>query len=667
MLLPRTFLLYALPALTAGLASGKTLYDDDPLFARAPEDDLPIPAPRTALNMASIVTNITGSGKIPTHKDLNFPRGVDHARLRSTLDSALGAFRADSLLVNTEAVLNSVDLKKRGGILNRHRRGRRADLPPTGALNAAAPVPVANAGSKDAAAAAAEPATPVNGKGAAAPVPDGTQSAPPASNTEAPGFQDLAALVNPFIGTGATGNPGNVFPGASVPFGMAKVGIDLDLGYAPSGYNDDATLPVRGVSPLHDSGTGSSSGSYGNFETMPVLCKDGNYDLCPTTLDNRGRLRIAGKDYAEPGYFEATLDNGIRMEMTSTRRAGLQRYTFPASEMSKLNSEPFLVQDWTNDLPGTFSGGEMEFDVDKGQIRISGQWRSSFGVFKYRYPAHVCYDLLNDGKQKLGKTGLWAGDRYGQDRKSLGATKAKLTQNFIGGQPLQTGALYSFSEYPKNGSDAVITIRFGLSFVSVDQACANAQLEVQDFDFERIVAKSRAKWNRLLNRITISKDTNGTIAEMLYTSLYRQFLTPNNATGEPVPPIQGASVPFYNSLYCTWDTYRTFYPFLSLHSPREYAHIVANFVDGWKQTGYLPECRANGVPGLTQGSSSGTSVIADFAVKYHDIAAKLGVNIQEIHDTLVSDSFTTPEEWNSFGRQISGEQRLRGLRCRRPG
>jgi putative alpha-1,2-mannosidase len=40
-------------------------------------------------------------------------------------------------------------------------------------------------------------------------------------------MQLLFSVVDPFIGTGATNNPGNVFPGASVPFGMAKLGIDV--------------------------------------------------------------------------------------------------------------------------------------------------------------------------------------------------------------------------------------------------------------------------------------------------------------------------------------------------------------------------------------------------------------------------------------------------------
>jgi putative alpha-1,2-mannosidase len=78
-------------------------------------------------------------------------------------------------------------------------------------------------------------------------------------------------------------------PGASIPFGMVKFTTDV-TGYAPAGYIVDNAERVRGISPLHDSGTGSSSGSYGNFEVMPVLCP-GGWQTCATTLNNRLRFR----------------------------------------------------------------------------------------------------------------------------------------------------------------------------------------------------------------------------------------------------------------------------------------------------------------------------------------------------------------------------------------
>ena len=109
---------------------------------------------------------------------------------------------------------------------------------------------------------------------------------------------DYSAFVNPFIGTD---NDGNVCPGASIPFGMVKFTTDM-TGYAPAGYVADASRFVRGLSPLHDSGTGSSLGTYGNFEILPLLCL-GGFDTCTTTLASRQRLRKKNTDDASPGYF----------------------------------------------------------------------------------------------------------------------------------------------------------------------------------------------------------------------------------------------------------------------------------------------------------------------------------------------------------------------------
>lgn len=63
---------------------------------------------------------------------------------------------------------------------------------------------------------------------------------------------DLTQHVNPFIGTEGQGNAGtaigggNVFPGAAMPFGVVKFGIDTtafdwtnvdaNAGYTPDGY-----------------------------------------------------------------------------------------------------------------------------------------------------------------------------------------------------------------------------------------------------------------------------------------------------------------------------------------------------------------------------------------------------------------------------------------------
>ena len=42
---------------------------------------------------------------------------------------------------------------------------------------------------------------------------------------------------------------------------------------------------------------------------------------------------------------------------------------------------------------------------------------------------------------------------------------------------------------------------------------------------------------------------------------------------------------------------------MALHSPEEFAQIVDTYIDGWRKNGWMPECRANNLPGWTQGGS----------------------------------------------------------------
>lgn len=88
---------------------------------------------------------------------------------------------------------------------------------------------------------------------------------------------------------------------ASVPLGTVNFTTD-NTGYAPAVYVADPGQRIRGLSPLHDSGTGSSLGtslqdsyyrpdnglSYDNFETMPLLWPK-RFETCTALSDDRMR------------------------------------------------------------------------------------------------------------------------------------------------------------------------------------------------------------------------------------------------------------------------------------------------------------------------------------------------------------------------------------------
>ncbi|KAI0305662.1 glycoside hydrolase family 92 protein [Multifurca ochricompacta] len=449
---------------------------------------------------------------------------------------------------------------------------------------------------------------------------------------------DYTAFVNPFIGTD---NFGDVCPGASVPFGMVKFTTDM-TGYAPAGYVADNTQFVRGLSPLHDSGTGSSLGTYGNFEIMPLICP-GGFDTCLPNLSGRERLRKNNTDDASPGYFSLTLNNSIQMEATSTRRAGLERFTFPKG------NTPFFTLDLANDLPASFKGGSLVIDPDAGRITIGGFWGSSFGPGLFKYQAFACYDLLNYGAQSLNQFGVWTSDPNGVVARGLGETRLNLSVSLIGGV-IESGALFSFAGRPTQ-----VTIRVGVSFISEEQACANAEYEIGAATFKEILTRSKALWNERLSRIEIDvPHTPPNVTELLYSSyillIFRIYIHQNNATGEAQGDFAGTTSFYFDSLYCRW-AFRTFYPLMALHSPEVFAQIVDSYIDGYRKRGWMPECRANNLPGWTQGDSSGDVIVGHFAVNYHNEAEALGIDLEELYAAQVADAEINPPEWNIQGRQ----------------
>lgn len=74
-----------------------------------------------------------------------------------------------------------------------------------------------------------------------------------------------------------------------------------------------------------------------------------------------------------------------------------------------------------------------------------------------------------------------------------------------------------------------------------------------------------------------------------------------STAGMKVLPVENICV---SDKVLSWDTFRTFYPLLSLTSPVEFAQIVDNYIDAFRVNGWMPECRANHLPGWTQGGTS---------------------------------------------------------------
>ena len=67
----------------------------------------------------------------------------------------------------------------------------------------------------------------------------------------------------------------------------------------------------------------------------------------------------------------------------------------------------------------------------------------------------------------------------------------------------------------------------------------------------------------------------------------------------------------------------------------------------------MPECRANNLPGWTQGGSSGDVIVGHFALNYHNEASQLGVDLNDVYSAMLADGELNPTEWDVQGRQVN--------------
>ena len=137
----------------------------------------------------------------------------------------------------------------------------------------------------------------------------------------------LISLVNPFIGTGGHGH---TFPGATLPFGMMQLSPDTRLdgwdGCSGYHYSDNE---IYGFSHTHLSGTGVSD--YGDILLMPT-----NKPILNNGSDGKEGYKSKfshENEIATPGFYKVLLENtNIDVELTVSKRSGMQKYKFPTSE-----------------------------------------------------------------------------------------------------------------------------------------------------------------------------------------------------------------------------------------------------------------------------------------------------------------------------------------------
>lgn len=433
------------------------------------------------------------------------------------------------------------------------------------------------------------------------------------------------SFVNPLIGST---NGGNVFAGASLPYGLAKPVADVD-GQNTGGFSTDGSN-VTGFSHMHDSGTGGNP-SMGQFPLFPQYCPDNVVDNCKFPKAARAVHYVDGSVTARPGYFALELGSGIKAEMTASRRTALYRFTFPQESASNGDAlDPLILLDLT-DLWDSRQNASISVDPESGRMRGNGTFLPSFGAGSYQ--TYFCADFAG---ARVPDSGIWVNDRAGSEPKEIFVTRG--FNNFY----LQAGGYMTF-ERPDDG---VVTVRVGVSFINTDQACANAESEIPDplKDFDSMRSNAEEAWSEKLDPIKVtSGGVSGDLLRAFWSGIYRAMLSPQDMTGEN--PLWESDEPYFDSFYCLWDAFRAQHPLLTILDPHAQSRMVRSLLDTYKHEGWLPDCRMSLCKGWTQGGSNADVVIADAFVK--NIT---GIDWELAYNAVVNDAENEPLEWSYEGR-----------------
>lgn len=129
----------------------------------------------------------------------------------------------------------------------------------------------------------------------------------------------------------------------------------------------------------------------------------------------------------------------------------------------------------------------------------------------------------------------------------------------------------------------IVNIRYGISFVSVEQAQNNLRREINTFDVSDIANIGREIWNKTLGKIIVKGgDENDKV--VFYTSLYRTYERMINISEDDKyysafdgQVHVGDTIPFYTDDW-VWDTYRATHPLRILIEPKMEADMINSYV-----------------------------------------------------------------------------------------
>ncbi|MDW7691735.1 GH92 family glycosyl hydrolase [Flammeovirgaceae bacterium SG7u.111] len=385
----------------------------------------------------------------------------------------------------------------------------------------------------------------------------------------------LIDYVDPLIGTGNASTEstkahsmakseakGQTFPAVGVPNGMTNWTPQTQASekkcLSPYYYTDSKIQGFRGSHWM----TGSCTQDYGSFTLMPMTGK------LVASAKKRASSFSHQHEKVSPASYEVWLESyGIQAKMTGLSRSGFFEFEFDE------NGEAWVVV-------------EPNSDKGLGYVKINPEKQEISGY----NPVHRIY-------QGQGLAAGFSGHFVLQFDQPFEAFGTWEQDQLAEGNLEQKGKGNSVGAYVKLKvrRGAVVRVKAGTSFTSVEKARENLEIEIPSWDYEKVQDEATEEWELALADILVEgKDEQE--KTVFYSALYHARLLPRvfSDVDGSYPAFDGntevkVAPDFdYYADFSMWDTYRALHPLLNIVEPRRSTHMAQSLVLKAEQGNWLP-------------------------------------------------------------------------------
>ena len=313
----------------------------------------------------------------------------------------------------------------------------------------------------------------------------------------------------------------------------------------------------------------------------------------PTVQLPNSMLRV----YPDRGDYTSERVNGLPIIVTNHReRSAFNLTPYQGEELRPVRSYTYDNEKIT---PYSF---EIELDDNNMAAQYALSHQSAIYNIEFRQTDKPVYVMVNtrDGEMHADAKAISGYQDLGNNTKiylyiepeqapvQTGILeKGKVEESKKDAQGRNACAVWRFADGTKQ-----VNLRYGISFISAEQAKNNLYREQTDYNVAALAAKGRDVWNKTLARIDVKGGTEDE-KTVLYSSYYRTFERPicMSEDGRYFSAFDGKvhednGTPFYTDDWI-WDTYRAAHPLRLLIDQKIEEDIIGSYLRMAEQMGNM--------------------------------------------------------------------------------